>query len=108
MGTLLQARGLQAGEHPERWNLSHPDVIVDIQRAYFDAGSNIVCTNTFGANCLKFAKDELEEIVRAAIENAKRARALSTNGDVKFVALDIGPTGRLLKPLGDLDFEEAV
>ncbi|MBQ8310948.1 MAG: homocysteine S-methyltransferase family protein, partial [Clostridia bacterium] len=108
MGTLLQARGLQAGEHPERWNLSHPDDIVEIQKAYFDAGSNVVCTNTFGANCLKFAEDELEEIIRAAIENAKRARDTSTSEAPKFIALDIGPTGKLLKPFGDLDFEDAV
>lgn len=104
MGTLLQAKGLQAGEHPERWNLSHPEEITAIHRAYFDAGSNVVCTNTFGANTLKFAKDELREIVRAATKNAKNART----GENMFVALDIGPTGKLLKPLGDLDFEDAV
>lgn len=108
MGTLLQARGLQAGEHPERWNLSHPDAIAEIQKAYFDAGSNVVCTNTFGANCLKFDEKELEEIIRAAIENARRAKASSLSDAPKFIALDIGPTGKLLKPLGDLDFEEAV
>jgi len=108
MGTLLQARGLQAGEHPERWNLSHPDAIVEIQRAYFDAGSNVVCTNTFGANCLKFDEVELEEIVRAAIENAKRARESGMSDAPRFIALDIGPTGKLLRPLGDLDFEDAV
>ena len=53
MGTLLQANGLKPGEHPERWNISRPEVIADIQKSYFDAGSNVVCTNTFGANCLK-------------------------------------------------------
>lgn len=104
MGTLLQARGLQAGGHPERWNLSHPDEITAIHRAYFDAGSNVVCTNTFGANTLKFAKDELKEIVCAAVQNARNAMT----GGNQFVALDIGPTGKLLKPLGDLDFEDAV
>ena len=72
MGTLLQARGLAVGEYPERWNLSNPDVIVDIQADYFDAGSNVVCTNTFGANALKFADDELEAIIAAAIKNAKK------------------------------------
>ena len=61
MGTLLQARGLAAGEFPERWNLSHPDVIREVHRDYFDAGSNVVCTNTFGANLLKFSKEELEK-----------------------------------------------
>ncbi|MBQ5850801.1 MAG: homocysteine S-methyltransferase family protein, partial [Lachnospiraceae bacterium] len=67
MGTLLQKRGLQPGELPERWNLSHPDVIVDIQKSYFDAGTNIICTNTFGANSLKFDDEELENIIRAAV-----------------------------------------
>ncbi len=108
MGTLLQARGLAVGEYPERWNLSNPDVIVDIQADYFDAGSNVVCTNTFGANALKFADDELEAIIAAAIKNAKKAREKSTAPQEKFVALDIGPSGKLLKPLGDLDFEDAV
>ena len=108
MGTLLQAKGLKAGEHPERWNISHPDVVRDIHKAYFDAGSNVVCTNTFGANLLKFDKVELEEIISAAIENVKAAREQSCNPAPKFVALDIGPSGKLLKPLGDLDFEDAV
>ena len=107
MGTLLQARGLAPGEYPERWNLSHPDVVTAIHKAYFDAGSNVVCANTFGANPLKFAPDELEAIVAAAIANAGAARAASAAGE-KFVALDIGPTGRLLRPLGPLDFEDAV
>lgn len=108
MGTLLQAKGLRAGEHPERWNITRPEVIRDIHKSYFDAGSNVVCTNTFGANCLKFSADELEEIVAKAVENAKNARALSISAKEKFVALDIGPSGKLLRPLGDLDFEDAV
>jgi 5-methyltetrahydrofolate--homocysteine methyltransferase len=73
MGSLLQARGLQPGEHPERWNISHADVIVAVQQAYFDAGSNVVNTNTFGANSLKFDEAELEQIVAAAIANARTA-----------------------------------
>ncbi len=108
MGTLLQAEGLQPGEHPEHWNITHKDVIVKLQRAYFDAGSNVINTNTFGANSLKFPTEELDEILRCAIENAKEARDTSTGTQEKFVALDIGPTGRLLKPYGDFDFEEAV
>ena len=108
MGTLLQERGLAAGELPERWNLEHPEVIVDIHRAYFDAGSNVVNTNTFGANILKFSARELDEIVKAAIENARKAAEKSAGAQEKFVALDIGPTGKMLKPYGDLDFEEAV
>ena len=108
MGTLLQAQGLLPGEHPERWNLSHPEVVTAIHKAYYDAGSNVVSTNTFGANALKFSADELDAIVRAAVENARAAQKASANGGETFVALDIGPTGKLLKPLGDLDFEAAV
>ena len=108
MGTLLQARGLGVGELPERWNLSNPDAIVDIQKAYFDAGANVVNTNTFGANCLKFEADELEKIIAAAIVNARRAAAESRGSQPKWVALDIGPTGKMLAPYGDLDFEDAV
>ena len=108
MGTLLQAQGLQPGEYPERWNLSHPEAITAIQKAYYDAGSNVVSTNTFGANLLKFSEEELEEIVAAAFSNAKAAREQSVGTQEKFIALDLGPTGKLLKPLGDLDFERAV
>ena len=108
MGTLLQARGLQPGEAPERWNLTHPEDIVDIHRSYYDSGSNIVNTNTFGANTLHFSADELEAIIKAAVDNANKARELSNSVKEKYIALDIGPTGRLLKPMGDLDFEEAV
>ena len=59
MGTLLQAKGMRAGELPERWNITHADVIKDIHLAYYNAGSNIVNTNTFGANILKFSETEL-------------------------------------------------
>jgi len=108
MGTLLQAQGLKPGELPERWNISHPDIIRKIHCDYFNAGSNIVNTNTFGANSLKFSSDELDEIVKSAVENARAAAEMSNSAQEKFVALDIGPTGRLLKPYGDFDFEEAV
>lgn len=108
MGTLLQAQGLKAGEYPEMWNISHADVIKNIHRAYFDAGSNVVCTNTFGANSLKFTLSELDEIICCAVKNARNAAAESVSSKEKFVALDLGPTGKLLKPIGDLDFEEAV
>lgn len=108
MGTLLQDKGLKPGEHPECWNLSHPEVITNIHKAYFDAGSNVVCTNTFGANCIKFDDDKLELIIKSAITNAKTAREQSVIKNEKFIALDIGPSGKLLKPLGDLDFEDAV
>ena len=108
MGTLLQAAGLQPGEMPERWNLTRPDEIVRVHRAYFDAGSNIVNTNTFGANCLKFSEDELDETVKAAVKNARAAADESVGTQPKYVALDIGPTGRMLEPIGPLPFEEAV
>jgi len=108
MGTLLQEKGLPAGEYPERWNLTRPEVITEIHRAYFDAGSHVVNTNTFGASSLHFSGEELEQVVKSAIGNAKAARDASTAPQEKFIALDIGPTGRLLKPYGDFDFEEAV
>ncbi|MBE6593449.1 MAG: homocysteine methyltransferase [Ruminococcaceae bacterium] len=106
MGTLLQAHGLSAGELPERWNITHPDVITDIHRSYYASGSNVVSTNTFGANSLKFSADELDAIVKAAVKNARAAQ--DGNSDKKWIALDIGPTGKMLKPYGDLDFEDAV
>lgn len=108
MGTLLQAKGLQNGEKPEEWNITHPEVITQIHKEYYDAGSNVVSVNTFGANILKFGEEKLEEIISAAVYNAKNARVLSNSGKEKYVALDIGPTGKLLKPYGDLDFEDAV
>ena len=108
MGTLLQKEGLTAGELPEKWNISHPEIITKIHKDYFDAGSNVVTTNTFGANSLKFSDSELEEIISSAIKNAQNAKSESNSTKEKFIALDIGPLGKLLKPLGDLDFEEAV
>ena len=108
MGTLLQSRGLRPGELPECWNLSHPEEITAIHRAYYDAGSHVVNSNTFGANCLKFSDAELSSIVCAAIKNVRTAADQSQSSQPKWVALDIGPLGRLLKPYGDLDFEDAV
>ena len=108
MGTLLQENGLLPGELPERWNITRPDIIRKIHRDYYNAGSNVVNTNTFGANSLKFKSDELEKIVCAAIENAKIAADESAGQQPKWVALDIGPTGRMLRPYGDFDFEECV
>ncbi len=108
MGTLLQERGLRPGEHPEMWNIIHPDVIREIHKNYFDSGSNVISTNTFGANLLKFNEDELKKIITAAVLHATWAKENTTNTKEKFIALDIGPSGKLLKPLGDLDFEKAV
>ena len=108
MGTLLQEKGLKSGEKPELWNITHPEIIVSVHKDYFEAGSNVVSTNTFGANLLKFSEQELEEIIKSAIENVKKARDISNGNHQKFIALDIGPLGKLLKPLGDLEFEKAV
>ena len=108
MGTMLQAAGLQPGVQPESWNLTNPQAILDIQKAYFDAGANIVNANTFGANALHFSHEELPGIIAAGIRIAKEAAAQSTAPGPKFAALDLGPTGKLLRPYGDLDFEDAV
>ena len=108
MGSFLQEKGLQPGERPEPWNLSHPEVITGIHKSYYDAGSNAVITNTFGACGLRFSKEELEEIAAAAVANARRAAEESDAPQPKWVGLDVGPCGKLLKPFGDLEFEDAV
>lgn len=109
MGSLLQARGLKPGELPERWNVSHPEVIIEIQKSYFDAGSNVVNTNTFGANLFAYPnEEELKQVIESAIDNAYAAAKASERKQEKFVSLDIGPLGQLLKPLGNLEFEDAV
>ena len=108
MGSFLQAKGLQPGERPEPWNISHPDIVTAIHRSYFDAGSNAVITNTFGACGLRYSADELQTIAEAAVRNARTAAAESASPQPKWVGLDVGPCGKLLKPFGDLDFEEAV
>ncbi len=110
-GTLLQAQGLKGGELPETWNLLYPERIAALHRAYLEAGADIICTNTFGANTLKFpagGQFDLETIVKAGVEIARSARAeVGREGDA-YIALDMGPTGKLLKPMGELDFEDAV
>ncbi len=108
LGTLLQKAGLKPGERPESWNLTHPEKICEIHKAYYDSGSNIVSTNTFGANLLNFSGSELEEIIKAAVENVRQAKTASKGNQEKYIALDIGPCGKMLKPYGDFDFEEAV
>ncbi len=110
-GTLLQAAGLAPGELPESWNITNPERISDVHRAYFKAGCDIVCTNTFGVNSLKHPDgDEVEKLIAAAcgIADFERKVAQMRTGQKKFVVLDVGPLGRLLKPFGDLDFDEAV
>lgn len=105
MGTLLVERGLAAGEKPEVWNLTHPEVIRELHRAYIAAGADIIKTNTFGAYRSKFGED-LPVLVEAAMNNA--VQAVREEGRDTLVALDLGPTGKLLSPLGELPFEEAV
>lgn len=105
MGTMLQKNGLQLGERPELLCLTHPETIVDIHRAYLDAGSEIIYTNTFGANAHKLAGSghTVSEVVTAAVTLARQACA----GRAAKVALDIGPIGELLEPTGTLAFEDA-
>lgn len=105
MGTILQEAGLPLGELPERWNLTHPELIRGIHRRYLDAGADIIKTNTFGANGLKFSREELEAVITAGVSQARAATEECGRG---YVALDIGPCGKLLKPYGDLEFERAV
>ena len=121
-GTVLQEMGLKAGELPETWNINKPENIIDLNFRYFCAGSNIVNTNTFGAFITKFPLN-LEKIITSAIENANAARekfyrecwkgsnandCADKNPAKKFIAFDIGSCGKLLKPMGDLDFEDCI
>ena len=110
MGSLLQEKGLKAGALPELMNLTDPQLIQEIHASYFAAGSHVVTTNTFGANRMKLAGSgyTVEEVVAAAVSNARAAAADFQGGAPRFVALDIGPTGKLLAPMGELPFEEAV
>ena len=105
-GTILQEKGLKGGELPEKWNLSRPEDIINLHCGYLNAGCDIFNTNTFGANALKYPED-LRQIVESAVALAKEARRRTGREDA-YIALDIGPTGRLLEPLGDLPFEKAV
>ena len=108
-GTLLQQKGLQAGELPEIWNIEKKQALIEIHQNYFESGSDIVLTNTFGANCIKLhnINYSIEQIITAAVENAKTAAKNACINRKGYVALDIGPSGKLLQPLGDLSFENA-
>ena len=122
MGSLLQAQGLMPGEAPETWNLTHPEKITAIHRAYYEAGSHLVMANTFGVHPMRYPIDECERMIRAAVNCVKEAREESrttphppASGHLplegkaeRFIGLDVGPCGKLLKPLGTVDFEEAV
>ena len=105
MGTVLQQRGLPPGGQPELLNLTQPELLGSIHREYVDAGSQVIYANTFGANGLKLAKSgqSVEEVISAAVAIAKKAAA----GSNTRVALDVGPLGELLEPMGTLSFERA-
>ena len=105
MGTMLQKDGMPAGAIPELYNITEPERLIKVHRAYIEAGSDIIYANTFGANRLKMKKTgkSVTELISAGVRNAKKA-ALGTD---TLVALDIGPIGQLLEPLGTLTFEEA-
>lgn len=102
-GSLLQAKGLPAGKAPELWNTENPDAVAAIHAEYVRAGCDFITTNTFGVNPLRYPEN-YRELTAAALNIAKR----STEGSRARIALDIGPLGRLLQPLGELDFEDAV
>ncbi len=102
MGSLLVERGLRAGEAPENMGMRAPEVIESVHRAYIEAGADIITTNTFGVNSLKYP--DYIDYLEAALGAARRA----ASGTGAYIAFDVGPTGRMLKPLGDLDFEDAV
>ena len=110
-GTILQSKGLKPGELPETWNLIHPEIITQLHYNYFMAGANIIKTNTFGAFDTKFAL-KLKKIIEAALQNANNARKKAKRDNHAltnlFIAFDISSTGKLLKPMGDLDFEDCI
>ena len=105
MGTMLQNAGMKTGDCPEYLNITNPKMVQDVHRAYFEAGSDIIETNTFGASRIKLAEynlsDKVAEINTAAVQNVK----IATAGKAK-VAGSMGPTGGFIKPLGELDFDE--
>lgn len=102
-GTMLQAKGLKAGEVPEDWSITKPQIVSDIHLSYVNAGADIILANTFGANNLKYHGEfSVKEVITAAVKLARQAI-----GPAGRVALDLGPTGRLLRPSGDLDFDRA-
>lgn len=105
MGTILQDKGLKIGEIPEKLNIESPEIIVETHKKYIESGSKIITTNTFGANELKLKNSgyTVEEIIHGAVKNAKKA--IGTKNI--YIALDIGPIGELLEPMGTLKFEEA-
>ncbi len=117
MGSLLQARGLKTGEIPENWNMEHPEKVMEIHKEYLFSGCNVISANTFGANRFKCKNNAytVEQLVTAGVKNVKTAmeeakKQLLAEGkepQEMYTALDIGSIGKLLKPLGELPFEEA-
>ena len=106
-GTALIKYGMGPGELSERWNVNHPEAVIEIHKSFLDAGADIILANTFGANVYHYDdENEMEQVIRAGIANAKKAVELS--GKEPFVALDIGSPGKLLPPMGSLPFDEAV
>ena len=104
LGTMLQRNGLCAGEAPEDFCMKNPDVLKSIHKMYLDAGAQIITTNTFGTNSLKYEGD-VKKAVEFAVKTAKEA--ISESGKNARVALDVGPLGQLLEPVGSLKFEDA-
>ena len=104
MGTMIQNSGVEAGHIPELLGITHPEVIINIHKAYVESGSDIIYANTFGANSFKLAGSgyTVDEVIKTAVANARNA----SNGKA-LVALDIGPIGQLLEPTGTLSFEDA-
>lgn len=104
MGSVLQKQGLGQGVHPETLNITEPERVKAVHLAYLASGANVITTNTFGASPIKFG-DGYEDVVKAAVKIARNAVEDNKSG---YVALDLGPTGKLLAPLGELAFEDCV
>ena len=109
MGTCLQSRGLPAGVRPESWNIDNPEAVIDMHRDFFEAGSNLVCANTFGANGIHFPDEgQLKAIIEAGVAHVREARRRSGCQQMTWIGLKMSSLGRLLEPLGDMSFDEAV
>lgn len=109
MGTMLQKEGLPIGDNPEIFGIKNPHKLLKIHKKYLEAGSNVLTTNTFGCNELKINKlgYTVEEVIDRAVSIAKQAIEESDKSKPRFVALDIGPIGEMLEPMGTLSFDRA-
>lgn len=108
MGTLLYSDGLSSDVPSEEFNIIAPQVVTEIHKAYYDAGCNVVSANTFGVNAMKYSEDKMRELISSAFNNSFIAKNTSAGKQEKFIAFDIGPLGKLLKPYGAVDFNDAV